>query len=200
MPLTLKEDVMFVVGISCSPRKDGNTDILVNEVLKTARENGCETEFISVVGKNLSGCIACEKCLENNKCSIDDDMQEIHASFIRADAIVFGTPAYFANVSSQAKAVIDRTFSLKFTKQLKNKVAAPVVATYRVGAAQILSLLNFFFSNHRMLVAGGVCGFGYAKGEVREGYGAWTPSALDEARAVGKSVVRLVQRLERGKE
>ena len=191
---------MLVVGISCSPRKDGNTDILVKEVLDSVRESGCETEFISVAGKNLSGCIACEKCLETNKCSIDDDMQEIHAAFIRADAIVFGTPAYFANVSSQAKAVIDRTFSLKFTKQLKNKVAAPVVATYRIGAAQILSLLNFFFSNQRMLVAGGVCGFGYAKGEVREGYGAWTPSALNEARAVGKSVVRLVQQLERGKE
>ena len=94
----------------------------------------------------------------------------------------------------------DRTFSLKFTKQLRNKVAAPVVATFRVGGAQILGLLNFFFSNHGMLVAGGVCGYGYTKGEVRTGVGAWTPSALDEARAVGKSIVRLVEQLERGKQ
>ena len=191
---------MLVVGLSCSPRKGGNTEILVKEALEGVKEKGGETQFISVVGKNLSGCIACEKCMETAKCSIDDDMQEIHEAFIRADGIVFGTPAYFANVSSQAKAVIDRTYSMLFTKKLKNKVAASVVATHRIGGAQIFGLLDFFFTNQRMLIAGGVVGYGYAKGEVRDGPGAWGPSAMDEARAVGKSVVRLIQRLEKGKE
>ena len=68
---------MLIVGISCSPRKGGNTEILVKEALEGAREKGGKTQFISVVGKTLSGCIACEKCLETAKCSIDDDMQEL---------------------------------------------------------------------------------------------------------------------------
>lgn len=190
---------MLVVGLSCSPRKGGNTEILVKEVLEGVKEKGGDTMFLSVVGRNLSGCIACEKCLETGRCSIDDDMQEIHEAFIKADGIIFGTPAYFANVSSQAKAVMDRTYSMLFKKKLKNKVAASVVATHRIGGAQIFGLMDFFFTNQRMLIAGGAVGYGYAKGEVRNGPGAWSPSALDEARALGKSVVRLIQRLERGR-
>lgn len=187
---------MKVVGLSCSPRKNGNTDILVKEALAAAKKAGAQTGFISVVGKNLSGCQGCQSCLTTGECQIQDDMQNIHQAMIDADGIIFGTPVYFAMVSSQAKAVIDRTYSLLFTKKLRNKVGAPVVATHRIGGSQVLSQLEFWFTNQRMLLAGAVIGYGYEKGEVKTGVGAWGPSAIDEARAVGKSVVRLINRLE----
>jgi len=190
--------VVKVVGLVCSPRKGGNTEILVREVLAAVEEAGGETELITVAGKSLSGCDACETCLTTGECRIQDDMQSIHQAMLAADGIVFGTPAYFANVSSQAKAVMDRTYCMLFTKKLKNKVAAPVVATYRIGGAQVLSLLDFFFTNQRMLVAGSVIGYGWARGEVRDGQGAWGPSAMEEARSVGRSVVRLINRLKAG--
>ena len=187
---------MKVIGISCSPRKAGNTDILVKEALAAAKSAGAKTQFITVVGKNLSGCQGCQTCLSTGVCQIQDDMQDIHKSMLNADGIIFGTPVYFAMVSSQAKAVIDRTYSLLFTKKLKNKVGAPVVATHRIGGAQVLSQLEFWFTNQRMLLAGAVIGYGYEKGAVKTGVGAWGPSALNEAGAVGRSVVRLIQRLE----
>ncbi len=187
---------MKVVGLVCSPRKGGNTEILVRAALRAAKEAGADTELITVAGMKLSGCQGCESCLTTGECRVKDDMQTIHEAFVNADGIIFGTPVYFANVSSQAKAVMDRTYCMLFTKKLRNKVAAPVVATHRIGGAQVLSLLDFFFTNQRMLLAGGVIGYGWAKGEVRNGPGAWGPSALEEAGAVGRSVVRLIRRLE----
>jgi len=189
---------MKVLGLVCSPRKGGNTEILVREALGSVESAGGETELITVAGKKLSGCQGCESCLSTGVCCIEDDMQDIHRAMISADGIVFGTPVYFGNVSSQAKAVIDRTYCMVFTKKLRNKVAAPIVATHRMGGAQVLSFLDFFFTNQRMLLAGGVIGYGWAKGQVEDGPGAWGPSAVEEARSVGRSVVRLIKRLDAG--
>lgn len=190
---------MKVVGLVCSPRKSGNTEILVREALAAVQEAGGETELITVAGKKIAGCDGCERCLSTGVCRIEDDMQYIYQALVSADGIIFGTPAYFANVSSQAKAVVDRTYCMLFTKKLRGKVAAGIVATYRIGGSQVMSYLDFFFVNQRMLTAGGAIGYGWAKGEVKQGPGAWEPSALEEARAVGRSVVRLIGRLENSK-
>lgn len=184
---------MKVIGSSCSPSKNGNTDILVKEALSAAKKAGADIEFITVVGKDISGCQGCQTCLSTGECKIQDDMQPIIQAMIDANGIIFDTPVYFAMVISQAKAVIDRTYSLLFTKKLKNKVGAPVVATHRIGGSQVLSQLEFWFTNQRMLLAGAVIGYGYEKGEVKTGVGAWSSSALDESSAVGRSVVRLIR-------
>jgi len=185
-----------IVGIVCSPRKGGNTEILVAEALNAASEKGAETEIVLVADKQINPCDACDACLENGACVIEDDMQDIYQKLENADGIIFGTPVYFNNVSAQAKAVIDRTYALLWTGKLRGKVAGAAVAVRRVGAGQVLSLLYSWFTVQRMITAGGCIGYGRDTGEVREGPGGGPGStALGEAGAIGKAMVRMVNRV-----
>jgi len=191
---------MKILGIVCSPRKGGNTEILVTEALEAAREAGGETELVLVGDKNIAPCDGCGSCHETGACKIKDDMQAIYDQLEQADGIILGTPVYFLNVSAQAKAVMDRTYAFLSSRKLRGKVAAAVVAARRLGAGQVLSLLYPFFTVHRMIVAGGGVGYGVEKGDVRQGVGGSpTLTALEEARAVGRNVVRMVEQLSRGK-
>lgn len=187
---------MKILGIVCSPRRGGNTEILVAEALSAAREKGAETEIVLIADKQINPCDACEACVETGVCVIADDMQEIYQKLENADGIIFGTPVYFNNVSAQAKTVIDRTYAFLWTGKLRGKVAGAAVAVRRVGAGQVLSLLYSWFTVQRMVTAGGCIGHGRDKGEVREGPGGGPGStALGEAGAIGKAMVRMVERV-----
>lgn len=187
---------MRILGIVSSPRKGGNTEILVREALEMARQSGCETELFLVADKSIAPCDGCRTCDKNGICRIQDDMQELYQLLEQADGVIFGTPVYFANVSAQAKAIMDRTHPLLRTGKLRGKAAAAIVAVRRLGAGQVLSILYTFFVAQRMIVAGGGVGFGREKGAVREGVGGSSSlSALEEARAVGRNIVRMVKQL-----
>lgn len=191
---------MRILGIVCSPRKDGNTEILVRAALEAAREAGGETELILVADMNIAPCDGCGACLKNGMCKIKDDMQMIYEQLELAEGVVLGTPVYFMNVSAQAKAIMDRTYALLGGRKLRGKVAAAIVAARRVGAGEVLSLLYPYFMVHGMIVAGGGIGYGMEKGDVRQGVGG-SPSlsALEEARAVGRNVVRMVAQLSKAR-
>jgi len=138
--------------------------------------------------------------MESGICKVKDDMQLIYQQLELADGLIFGTPVYFLNVSAQAKAVMDRTYALLRTRGLRGKVAAALVAVRRVGGGQVLSLLYSYFNVQRMIIAGGGIGYGLEKGEVRQGVGGSPAlSALEEARAIGKNVVRMVEQLSGGR-
>jgi multimeric flavodoxin WrbA len=185
---------MRILGIVCSPRKGGNTEILVKEALKVVQEAGGQTELILVAGKDIAPCDGCDKCREDGICKTRDYMQTIYHELELADGLILGTPVYFTNVSAQAKAIIDRTYAFLGAGKLKGKVAAAIVAARRVGAGQVLSLLYTYFTLHRMVISGGGIGYGREKGEVRQGPGgAPFLSALEEARAVGRNMVRMVK-------
>jgi multimeric flavodoxin WrbA len=189
-----------VLGIVCSPRKEGNTEILVREALEAAGELGSETELFLVAGKDIAPCDGCGVCLEKGVCRINDDMQTIYQQLELADGVILGTPVYFWNVSAQAKAVMDRTFALFRTGIVRGKIAASLVAARRIGAGQVINLLNSYYKMHGMMIAGWGIGYGMAKGDVRQGVGGSpTLSALEEAKLVGKSVVRMVERFSEGK-
>ena len=185
---------MRILGIVCSPREGGNTEILVREALAVAREVGAQTELVSVIGKNIAPCDACGTCGKTGVCHIQDDMQSLYKQLEAADAILFGSPVYFGTVSAQAKAIMDRTFSLLPGRRLKGKVAAPILAVRRVGAGQTRNLLYGFFVLHGMLPVRGAIGYGREKGEVKQGVGSSHGlSALEEAKNVGTDVVQMLQ-------
>jgi len=192
---------MKVLGIVCSPRKGGNTEILVKEALEAAGEAGCETEIILIAGKKIAPCDGCTACLKEGVCKIKDDMQVISEQMEKADGIIFGTPVYFNNVTAQAKAVIDRTYPLAFHRKLRGKVAAAIVVGGSLGIGQVFGLMNTFFVAHGMVIAGASAGYAVDKGAVKQerpGF-VYGGSPLREARTVGKNVVRLATRLEKGK-
>lgn len=187
---------MKILGIICSPRKGGNTEILVKEALAAARELQAETEIFSVLDKHIAPCDGCEACRKTRACHIKDDMQELYQKLEQADALVFGTPVYYGSVSAQAKAIMDRTYAYYAERRLKGKVAAPVVAVRRVGGAQTRNLLYGYFMAQGMIPVRGTIGYGWGKGDVLKGVGAAPGiSAIDEARNVGKDIVQMLQQL-----
>ena len=127
---------MKILGIVCSPRKGGNTEIMVEEALAVAREAGAETELVLVADKNIAPCDACSTCRKTGVCRINDDMQHLYKQLEAADGIIFGTPVYFTNVTAQAKTIMDRLYVYLGERKLKGKVAGPIVVTRRVGAGQ----------------------------------------------------------------
>ncbi len=187
---------MRLLGIVGSPRKKGNTEILVKEALKVASEAGWKTDVFLMSEKEVAPCQHCSTCRQTGVCKIQDDMQELYKLMDGADAIIFASPVYFNTVTAQMKAIMDRTFALLGKRSLKDKLAGAMVVTRRVGAVQARTLLYSFCINHGMLVAGGSIGYGREVGDVLEGVGGGINiSALDEARMVGTSIVRLGKRL-----
>ena len=187
---------MKVLGIICSPRQGGNTEILVKVALTSAGEAGSQTELVSVYDKNIAPCDACNGCRKTGVCLIKDDMQAIYQQMETADGIIFGSPVYFGSVSAQGKAVMDRTFSFLWRQKLKGKVAAPILAVRRVGAGQTRNLLYGFFMAHGMIPVRGAIGYGMEKGDVLQGAGGGVNvTAEEEARNVGTDIVRMVNQL-----
>jgi multimeric flavodoxin WrbA len=187
---------MRVLGIVGSPRKNGNTEILMEEVLRVAHDAGCETEVFLMSGKRVAPCDACGTCFQIGSCAVQDDMQELYSMLERADAVIFGSPVYFGSVSAQMKAAMDRMFALLGRRALKDKLAGALVVTRRVGAIQARSLLYAFCIAQGMVVAGGAIGYGREVGDVLTGVGGGIDmSAMDEARLLGANVVQLGKRL-----
>ena len=86
---------MYALAISGSPRKGGNTELLLKEVITELKDAGWETELAKVGGTAIRGCIAFEKCFENkdNKCSFKKDkFNEIFPKMLKADAMILGSP------------------------------------------------------------------------------------------------------------
>ena len=167
---------MKVVAFNGSARKDGNTAILINYVLRELEQEGIETELVQLAGKKIRGCIACMKCWENKdqRCSVTNDvLNECIEKMIAADGIILGSPTYFANVSTELKALIDRAgmTSIANDRMFKRKVGAAVVAVRRGGAIHVFNSINHFFFIGQMIVPGSTywnMGFGLDKGEVEK--------------------------------
>ena len=102
---------MKVIGFNASPRKNANTQSLVEAVLKGAENKGAETRLINLNQLNVKGCQGCEACKKDlGKCFQKDDLSPLLKEMAECDAVVLGTPVYYYQVSSQLKALIDRFY------------------------------------------------------------------------------------------
>lgn len=150
---------MKVVALNGSSRKNGNTQIILTKVLEQIEKEGIDTEIISLAGKNIKPCRACFTCGGKENCSFnDDDFTKIFEKMKNADGILLGSPVYTADISSNMKAILDRSAVIgdmnSEKKLFKNKVGAAVVACRRGGALNAIDTLNHFFLNHEMFVVG----------------------------------------------
>jgi len=180
---------MKVLGILGSPRKNGNTHILIKEALTAADGAGAQTELLNIADRDIQPCRGCHGCLkELGKCQTDDDMQAIYPMLLEADGIIIGTPVYFANVSGQLKVFMDRTYCFMPEGKLRDKVLGGIATVYRIGGSSALQSLMVFSSAHRMIYAGSVLGFGMEKGDVLQ-----DQMGLSSAKSLGKAVVRRVR-------
>jgi multimeric flavodoxin WrbA len=167
---------MKAVAINGSPRKGGNTEILLKKVLAPLVAAGWQTEFIQLGGTPIRGCMACYQCFtrKNSRCSQKDDFfDRCLEKMIGADAIVLGSPTYFTDVSSEMKALIDRSGLVAIANGglFRGKIGAAVVAVRRGGGTHAFDTMNHMFLMSGAIVPGSTywnLGFGLDKGDVEK--------------------------------
>ena len=150
---------MRVIAFNGSPRRNGNTAILLNIALDELKKEGIDTELYQLGEKNISGCTACYRCLRsrNARCAIEDDaLNEYLERMLKSDGILIGSPTYFCDVSAATRAFLERT---GFVAQangflLKRKVGAGVVAVRRGGAIQALNSINLYLYYQQVINPG----------------------------------------------
>lgn len=189
---------MKVIAFNGSARKESNTAMLIDEVFKELEAEGIETELISLRKSNLKGCLACFKCFASPeaKCVINNDpLNEYVEKMREADGIILGSPSYFANVSTEMKALIDRAGLAAFSNpgMLRHKVGASVSVARRIGTAQVLNQLNTFFSCFEMFTVNSTypaMALGQEAGDVMK-----DDMGIDTMRTLGKNMAFLLKRI-----
>jgi len=189
---------MKVIAFNGSARKDGNTAILVREVFSELEKEGIETELVQLAGKPIRGCTACGQCYKNKnqRCVIENDVANDCIEKMRAaDGIILGSPTYFADVTTEMKALIDRAGFVARANDdmLKRKVGAAVVAMRRAGSIHAFDTINHFFLIGQMIIPGSIywnLGLGRAKGEVEQ-----DEEGLQIMHALGRNIAWLLKRI-----
>jgi multimeric flavodoxin WrbA len=186
---------MKVVAFNGSPRKDGNTTILINHVFRELEKEGVETELVQLSGREIRGCIACYKCFENKDqhCAVKDDIaNECIEKMMKPEGIILGSPVYFTDVTAEMKALIDRAgfVSMANGGMYKNKVSAAVVAVRRSGSMHTLDTMNHFFLAGQMIIIGRAIGVGRDKGEVEK-----DEEGIQAVKALGQRMAWLLKKL-----
>lgn len=190
---------MKVIGFNGSARKDGNTAILLNTVMDEIAKEGIETELYQMAGKPIQGCIGCFKCFDkkDRRCVFDTDTaNECIEKMIEADGILLGSPTYFADVSANMKALIERAgmISRANDNMLKRKAGAAVVAVRRAGAAHVLSSINYFFLIGEMIIPGSSywnIGIGRKPGEVKD-----DSEGIETMKKLGQNMAWLMKKID----
>ncbi len=167
---------MKVVAFNGSPHEDGNTAIMIRRVFAELEKEGIETELVHVGGKPVRGCSACRRCFENQdgRCTIDDDcVNDCIAKMAGADGIILASPTYFANVTAEMKALIDRAGYVAKANgdMLQRKVGASISAVRRAGSLPALDAMNHLLLSAQMIVVGSsywALAVGREPGEVEE--------------------------------
>jgi multimeric flavodoxin WrbA len=103
---------MKILGILGSPRRGGNSEILLRAFLEGVAAAGAEVEEVLLRDRKISPCLEIYHCFKDGTCPIKDDMRELYDQLLAADVVVLASPIFFYNVSAQAKAMIDRTQAL----------------------------------------------------------------------------------------
>lgn len=150
---------MKVTAFNGSARKDGNTAKLIAHVFAGLEKEGIETELVQLAGRPIHGCIACYQCFarKDQRCAVTDDCaNECIEKMIGSDGIIIGSPTYFAAISPEAKALIDRCGMVARANGdlFKRKAGAAVVAVRRAGAIHVFDTINHFFTIGQMIIPG----------------------------------------------
>ncbi|MDO9631933.1 MAG: flavodoxin family protein [Humidesulfovibrio sp.] len=189
---------MKVLAINGSARLGGNTAIMLNTALEELKLHGIATELVQLGPKGLQGCIACYKCIENKDkaCAVDDDrLNGYIEKMLAADGILLGSPTYFADVTTNMKALMDRSgmVSRANADMFQRKVGAAVVTARRGGAIHTFDTLNHFFFIGQMIVPGSSywnMGYGREPGQV-----SGDEEALATMRTLGQNMAWLMKKI-----
>jgi multimeric flavodoxin WrbA len=185
-----------VLGISGTPRKGGNSEILLEYALEPFKEKGWDIAKFFISDKSVSPCRGCDGCIDLGRCVIDDDMSELYQAYTTCNAVIVSCPAYYRNVTAQMKAIIDRTYAVGSAKPLEGKVGGAIAVGRGQDGGQSIALTiiyNFFLSSGMICVPGelnGVTASANRPGDILS-----QPIRLNQARMLGENVLRYTERL-----
>lgn len=150
---------MLVLAFNASPRPDGNTAFLLGKALSEIEKEGIRTEMIHIGGRPLRGCTSCGECQKrlDRLCVLPDDgINGWIERMTEADGVILGSPTYFADVTSEMKAFIDRAGYVCRANGslLQRKAGAAVIAVRRCGSIHAFDTINHFFMISQMIVPG----------------------------------------------
>lgn len=187
---------MKVLILNGSPRKDGNTTIAVNEVEKTLKEEGLETEVIQIGTMAIRGCIGCEKCSDLGRCVFNDIVNEVAEKFQQADGLVVASPVYWGSANGSLVSLLDRLFySTSFSKSMK--VGASIAVARRAGTTATYDELNKYFTISGMPIAPSQYWnnvFGSEKGEANQ-----DEEGLQIMRTLARNMAFMIKSIDLGK-
>lgn len=203
---------MKILGISGSPRKGSTTDQLVQAVLSGME--GCETEFVSLAGKQIGACTACLGCVKDNICVIKDDMAELRPKIVEADAYIIGGANYYSMLNGLTHSFLERFY--QFRHQEGKSVAGKLGVAVGVGGSSgdpVVANIKTFFQYNQIECVGSVsaqgpaccfsCGYGEEckVGAIHMFFGPGTkitpeitpsldkqPDKIEQAKAVGRAL------------
>ena len=185
-----------ILAVNGSPRHGGNTAHMLSTVLEVCESAGLETELYQAGGRETRGCKACLGCKTNpGRCVTDDWVNEVYKKMVAADAILLGSPTYFADMTPEMKAVIDRCgyISRSDGSSLSRKVGAAVSAVRRAGGVNTLdSMLRFFLINDMIVV-----GSSYWNMSLCRAVGEYEKDAegVSTMQRLGENIVWLLERI-----
>jgi multimeric flavodoxin WrbA len=190
--------MMKVVAFNGSARSGGNTAILLRHVLAELEAEGIETELVELAGKRIQGCTACMKCREkqDRQCHGRKDIgNECIAKMDEADGIIIGSPVYYADITAETKALIDRAGYVAGANgaMFKRKVGAAVIAVRRAGSVHAFDSINHLFFISQMIVPGSSywnMGMGREKGDVER-----DEEGIRTMQVLGSNMAWLMQRV-----
>ena len=187
---------MKVILINVSPNAKGCTYTALEEVSKTLKSEGIETEIIHVGHKDIRGCIGCRQCKTKGKCVFNDIVNDIAPKFKECDGIVIGSPVYFASANGTLVSFIDRLF-YSMTADKTMKVGAAVVSCRRGGNSATFDELNKYFTISQMPIASSQYWnmvHGNSPEEVQQDL-----EGLQTMRTLGKNMAFLIKSIQLGK-
>lgn len=201
-----------VLGVSGSPRSGATTDQLVQAVLNGVE--GCETEFVSLAGKRIGGCIACLGCIKDNVCKVKDDMAALRPKIVAADAYVIGGANYYSMLNGLTHTFLERFY--QFRHQEGKAVAGKLGVAVGLGGSSgdpVVANIKTFFQYNQIECVGAVsaqgpascftCGYGETckVGAIHMFFGPGTkitpeitpsldkqPEKIEQAKALGRAL------------
>jgi len=188
----IKLRIMALFG---SPRRRGNSDLLLEEVLRGIGEKEAEIQRLYLSEVDISPCRECRKCEERGECVINDQMQEIYSQLLAANAVILASPIFFYGLTAQAKAFIDRCqalwarrYVLKMENRRKTKAKGWFVAVGATRGGQLFQgaalTVRYFFDALNVEYTGEL----FFRGVEKKGEILGRPSALRQAFELGRQI------------
>ena len=188
---------MKVLIINGSPRLNGNSSRLKDELISIFKKEGIETDLYQIGSKDIRGCMACGYCYQHGECVFKDDVNDLAKRFEAADGLIVISPVYYGSANGSVISLLDRLFySSHIDKRFK--VGAAFAIARRAGTTATFDELNKYFTISQMPVASGRYwnnGFGRTEGQIEK-----DEEGLQNARVVARNMVFLMKAIKDAKE